>query len=677
VLLMGRSKPTLFQSLMPLNDYAEPTAPQPQEAVQPQTVKRAWWQPLVVITFAAVISVFVLRLGIANGFRGIAANRVNSGALSSGHRWLIRAEQLSTSPDGQLMLARIWRNIGARDRWDTLMSAVDASTEARLERRLGKIRWGEEQAITADELNRLVRQGANRDDAAASLVLGLLESGKPLGAEQVLQAWQGDAEHPAQRVWLSGVLQQHRQVYDLAREQFEMALEIQPDHDNARLGLAQVLEQLHQLDAAATQFTLYLESFPDSEPALLGLVRCARRLGQVDRAADLIEAAISAPNPSVPVWLEAAEVAYFSGDYVEAAQRFERADLAGPHLAVTIRTAATAYALAGTPVRAQELFNRYLAAHSLAYRRQILETRVREDPSDTVAAEELRTILAGEYEPLAAQPEPFGTISPLFSRHCAACHGEGGLGDGPANRHLYPPSRNLRDERYRLVTTVNQFPSPDDIGRVIRQGIPGTAMRAFEELTDAEVDRLVDDVYRLRQIGFRSRVIERYHRIGEDIAEEVLAELVQEQGTAGESVDFPDWPAADAEQLATGRLLFEQAACNRCHRDDGQENTLLLLDDQGNPTIARDLVHDPLKGGDDPNALYARLRLGMPGTPHPANPTLSDDQLTALVQYCRSLAHQPKRESTGYQRASRVQQQAIRAVGAASGLKAADLRDQQ
>lgn len=651
---------------MQVERHADPVGPQPQDVIYPQAMKRSLWLPLLVITFVAVISVFAVRFVIGRVFRNIAAERVNSGALSSGHRWLIRSHQISSiSPAGQLLLARIYRNGGDRDQWETVMNAVVASTaEAQLERRLGRIRWGEDQASVPDELNRLVTQGADRDDAAASLVLGLLESGNPTGAEQVLQAWQKNAEYPAQRAWLTGVLHQHKQAFDLAREEFEIALKIQPDHNNARLGLAQTLEQLHQLDAAAAQFARYLDSIPYSEPALLGLVRCARRLGQVQVAADLIAPAISVSNPSMQVWLEAAEVAYYLGDYDEAARRFERADLTGSHLSGTIRTAATVHALAGESDRAQELFNRYLAGHSLNYRQQILEARVREDPSDSAAAEELGTILAGEYEPLAAQTQPFGTISPLFSRRCAACHGETGEGDGLANRHLYPPSRNLRDEPYRLVTTVNRFASLADIRRVIRHGIPGTSMRAFEDLTDIEVDQLADEVYRLRQAGFRNRLIQRHHEIGEEIDEKFLAELIQEQGTAGESIGFPDWPDVDANQLMAGRSLFEYASCNRCHGDDGKGNsTLLLLDEQGNPTVARDLVHDPFKSGDDPNALYARLRLGMPGSPHPANPTLSDDQLIALVQYCLSLSHQPKRQSTNYQRAGRVQQQAIGAVG--------------
>lgn len=78
-----------------------------------------------------------------------------------------------------------------------------------------------------------------------------------------------------------------------------------------------------------------------------------------------------------------------------------------------------------------------------------------------------------------------------------------------------------------------------------------------------------------------------------------------------------------------------------------------MFDDAGRPTVPRDLVHEPMKGGPSPEALYLRLRLGMPGTPHPAVASLTEQELIDLVHFCSSLAREPT-PTTNYARSLRV-----------------------
>ncbi len=66
----------------------------------------------------------------------------------------------------------------------------------------------------------------------------------------------------------------------------------------------------------------------------------------------------------------------------------------------------------------------------------------------------------------------------------------------------------------------------------------------------------------------------------------------------------------------------------------------------------RDLAQEPLKGSQDATAVYLRIAAGMPGTPHPANTTLSEQELTDVVHYCLSLSREPKRQLTDFQRAA-------------------------
>jgi hypothetical protein len=75
-----------------------------------------------------------------------------------------------------------------------------------------------------------------------------------------------------------------------------------------------------------------------------------------------------------------------------------------------------------------------------------------------------------------------------------------------------------------------------------------------------------------------------------------------------------------------------------------------LQDDTRQAARPRDLVHQPLKGGPELASLYLRIMAGMPGTPHPAAPSLSPEQAADLVHYCRWLVQDPPVPQTNYQR---------------------------
>ncbi len=85
----------------------------------------------------------------------------------------------------------------------------------------------------------------------------------------------------------------------------------------------------------------------------------------------------------------------------------------------------------------------------------------------------------------------------LFARHCAACHGPQGRGDGSLARHFLRPPANLTAGPFVWTAA-----GPDlylRISRTIKFGIPGTDMPGHELLTDAEVVALKDYVLELRR----------------------------------------------------------------------------------------------------------------------------------------------------------------------------------
>lgn len=214
-----------------------------------------------------------------------------------------------------------------------------------------------------------------------------------------------------------------------------------------------------------------------------------------------------------------------------------------------------------------------------------------------------------------------------YARHCAACHGDGHEPRGPAAPDLFPAARDFRTDAFRLVTSPDGQPSAADVAAVIRRGIPGTSMPGFPEF-DAEV-----------------------------VAEIVAAVLGQRQPRAVHAPPPVSLPGA--EQLAAGdaergRGVYARSGCATCHGPAGSpEAAPALFEERGLPTLPRDLVHEPFKGGRAPADVAARLALGMPGSPHPAV-SLAPSDLADLVAHVRALegpAHPP---TTNHQRLRRA-----------------------
>lgn len=69
---------------------------------------------------------------------------------------------------------------------------------------------------------------------------------------------------------------------------------------------------------------------------------------------------------------------------------------------------------------------------------------------------------------------------PLYTTYCAKCHGPDGHGDPESLMRLTPPPRDFAGNNWRFKKTRSE------IERVIRDGIPGTAMPAMGHLFSAD-----------------------------------------------------------------------------------------------------------------------------------------------------------------------------------------------
>ena len=285
-----------------------------------------------------------------------------------------------------------------------------------------------------------------------------------------------------------------------------------------------------------------------------------------------------------------------------------------------------------------------------------------------------------------------GTEHGLYRQHCVHCHGITGDGLGPTAPFLNPYPRDYRRGLFKFKSTPTTLPpTKDDLHRILREGIAGTAMPSFKVLTEDEREALVQYVTYLAIRGQIERAL--IYEISENLEpgqrlidltlKEKDPDLYQEQldvvlAVAADTVST--WLEADSqmtevppppenwntpESIAEGKRLFftSLASCSKCHGDmalgDGQTNDYDEWTKElqpGNPDalkeflalgaleprniLPRNLRKGVYRGGRRPVDLFWRIKNGIPGTPMPAaSQELTNDQIWHLIAYVRSLPY--------------------------------------
>jgi mono/diheme cytochrome c family protein len=246
----------------------------------------------------------------------------------------------------------------------------------------------------------------------------------------------------------------------------------------------------------------------------------------------------------------------------------------------------------------------------------------------------------------------------LFEKVCANCHGKNGNGRGIASRYVFPRPRNLRGDSFRLVSTISGKPSAEDIYRTIEKGVPGTSMQSWEDLGKEKILALVGRVRTIRREGALERIqleLEEEGDIPPDRAGQLIEDYLQRVLVAG-----PSWTGlaaipSDQSSILRGKAVYAKQKCGSCHGTDGRGSAGMdLVDQNGDPTWATDLVRGAFHGGADAQKIATRVFLGMPGSAMPSSSNLSEADLGALVAYCLSISAKPRAQLTNHQRRERA-----------------------
>ena len=279
---------------------------------------------------------------------------------------------------------------------------------------------------------------------------------------------------------------------------------------------------------------------------------------------------------------------------------------------------------------------------------------------------------------LAAGPvgsDEMGRSRGLYRQHCAHCHGITGDGAGPTAAYLNPYPRNYRMGIFKFKSTPKgEKPTDDDLERILRNGIPGTAMPSFSLLADDEIKALVQYVKYLAIRGEVERNL--VYVMGDELDEGQLLldpddssdgvgmvqdamSMVLSRWQRAESrmtLPSPRPDVADPQTASTdemrasivrGHQLFQGviANCFSCHgktalgdgqldlyddwtdelepKDPAKYADLASLQDRPQPIRnirPRNLRRGVYRGGRRPIDLYWRLRNGIDGSKMPAVP---------------------------------------------------------
>ena len=247
---------------------------------------------------------------------------------------------------------------------------------------------------------------------------------------------------------------------------------------------------------------------------------------------------------------------------------------------------------------------------------------------------------------VAAADHPPADGAKLFAQNCAYCHGPHGEGDGVAA--LTTKARYFGAEPYKFTTTVGtRIPTDADLIGTLKRGIPGSSMPSFANLSDDQLHALVAHVRVLTRRGLFEQLRKKAQKDYDDGGDEVdlakVATQAETKARVGDPLPLPaHFPQPTPQSVAAGKAVF-QTSCASCHgpggRGDGPQTAdPKFVNDNGTKAVPRNLTAGVFKGGGDPPSLYARLIIGIPGTPMPAASTLKPEEVEHLIHYVRALS---------------------------------------
>lgn len=222
------------------------------------------------------------------------------------------------------------------------------------------------------------------------------------------------------------------------------------------------------------------------------------------------------------------------------------------------------------------------------------------------------------------EPDAVRRGQEIYGKQCVPCHGVVGDGKGFLAAGFDVQPRDFRQGAYKFRSTkTGEFPTVEDIERIIRVGVANTTMPAWGQFL---TDQQIHDVARYI-ITFSEEFTEAW-----------------KEAEKPEMLPVSTVPSTLPTFVARGKDLYQLAKCWECHGERGRGDgpkAEQLQDDWKNPIEATDLTYKWLfKSGHAPADIYRTIFGGLNGTPMPSylDTFENGEDRWALVAYILSLS---------------------------------------
>ena len=184
----------------------------------------------------------------------------------------------------------------------------------------------------------------------------------------------------------------------------------------------------------------------------------------------------------------------------------------------------------------------------------------------------------------------------LYDKYCSTCHGLDGKGEGTAAIYLNPRPRDFTRGVFKFQSTpVGSLPTDEDLHRTMKNGMPGSAMPAWDRLTEQQHSDLVAYIKTFSE------------RFKTEKPTDVLTIEKEAPSTR--------------EMIRNGKAMYALAGCWMCHGKSGVgdgPSAPNLTDDFGRAIRPYNFTRaGAFKGGGRPQDIYRTFSTGIGGTPMP------------------------------------------------------------
>ena len=220
----------------------------------------------------------------------------------------------------------------------------------------------------------------------------------------------------------------------------------------------------------------------------------------------------------------------------------------------------------------------------------------------------------------------------IYLGSCASCHGVRGDGRGPVGLHQNPPPRDLRQGTIKFASVpVGNLPTDEDLIRVVKNGLRGTAMLAWP-VADADVKAVIQYI-KLFSSRWQKEKAGKPIVLGKDV-----------------------FKGKRPEALKLGEELYHtKALCTACHpvynealkrdalsaaqKETQAKETPQVRSEKAVSIRATKFGQDVLRAGDNVEDIYRAVAAGLGGTAMPSwESGLSAKEIWALAYYVQEQA---------------------------------------